>query len=407
MRSYVRFLLQKEPSSYLLVCLFSGLSSGFFYPLLGIFVIDGLGASSLQMGGFFCISICSGVVVSQWIAKMSDKGWDRRKIILCSQAAFILVMILFIFIRHYYVALLIMVGISSFTAAAMPQTYTMGREYADSHLGERATFFISLMRAMMSFSWVIGPPLAFIIYGKYDFNGAFIFAALTMLFSVVIVWTQFPSRVDNGTCQQENDPAFAITSWRKIAGVPLYLGALLMLFWANSMYVMSIPLFVTKDLGLSGAVAGQLLGLAAFVEIPIMVLAGLWASNVNPQRLMVLGAASACVFYFLLFNSELLWQMYLLQLLNGVAVGITASLGIVIIQNKMSYQMGTATTLFNNSIMIASLLSSVTIGIVAEFTDYRTIILFMIMAGTLGLILLLMSARKNKDIDISNLQTDV
>lgn len=394
MRNYIRLLTQKVPLSYLLVCLFSGLSSGFFYPLLGLYVIDGLQASPLQMGVFLALSILSGVLVSQRIAKVSDGGGDRRKIIIFSQGAFILVMILFTLIRNYYLALFVMITISSFTGIAMPQTYTLGREFADKQLGARATFFVSLMRAMMSLSWVIGPALSFIIYGKYGFNAAFIFAALTMLLSVFIVWSTFPSQ----NLKEKNalkPPSHARLPWRKIEGVPLYLFALLMLFWANSMYVTSMPLYVTKELLLSGEVAGQLMGLAAFIEIPIMVIAGIWATKISPKKLMVFGAGSACLFYIFLFFTEALWQMYVLQLLNGFAVGVTASLGIVIIQNIMPNQMGMATTLFNNTMMIATLMSSITVGVVAEFRDYHSVILAMVFGG-FGAFVLFFIARGEK-----------
>ncbi len=388
-----RDLFRKTPLSYLFVSLFTGLSSGFFYPLLGIFVVDGLHASPFEMGVFLALSILSAVFISHQIAQFSDKNGDRRKIILFSQAAFIVVMILFTVVRRYYLALFIMLSISSFTASAMPQTYTLAREFSDKNLGKNATLFVSLMRAMMSLSWVIGPPLAFILYGKYGFNGAFIFAASAMLFSSFIVWTMFPTRKVIQSDLNEHR-RFTGLSWRKREGISLYLCALLMLFWANSMYVMSMPLYVTKELNLSGEIAGQLMGLAAFIEIPIMVLAGIWALKVPPQKLMILGAASACLFYLCLFYAQSLWQIYSLQLLNGLAVGITASLGIVIIQNMMSQQMGLATTLFNNCLMIASLMSRISVGIIAEYKDYHTVILGMIGGGSCAFILLFVSGKK-------------
>ncbi|WP_028024764.1 sugar efflux transporter [Enterovibrio calviensis] len=394
MKNYVSFLTKKATVSYLLVSLFSGLSGGFFYPLLGIFVVDGLNASPLQMGVFLAVSIFSGVIVSQRIAKLSDLGWERRKIIMLSQSAFVVVMALFMFIRDFYLALAVMVFIASFTAAAMPQTFAVGREFADKNLGDKSTLFVSLMRAMLSLSWVIGPPLAFILYDAVGFNGAFMFAATTMVISVLIVWRMFPSNKVQDT--ETNSVTDVRQPWRKVPGAPLYLIAVFMLFFANNMYVMSIPLYVTKELSLAGSVAGQILGLAAFIEIPVMVLAGLWAAKVAPQRLMVLSAISASAFYGLLFNAEALWQIYALQVLNGFAIGISASLGMVVIQNKMPNQMGVATTLFNNAIMIASLASSVTVGIVAELHNYHSVFLVMLVAGTMALGLLLVSARETR-----------
>ncbi|MDD1783282.1 sugar efflux transporter [Enterovibrio sp. ZSDZ35] len=406
MKSYLHFLVRKEPLCYLLICLFAGLGGGFFMPLMSLFVIDGLGASPSQMGVYLALSVVSGVFVSQLLATLSDYGWERRRIIALSQAAFIVTMLLFVFIRNYYLALVVTIFVFSVSCAAMPQTFALGREFADQKLGENSTIFVSLMRAMMSLAWVIGPPIAFIVKDIIGFNGAFLFAALVMSVSVIVVLNTSPFTTQNAGEKAGERATVKKMPWRKIAGVPMYLGAVLMLFWANNMYVITIPLYVTKELSLSGSVAGQLLGLAAFLEIPIMVFAGLWAIKIAPQKLMVLSASIACVFYVLLFNAEQLWQMYALQILNGFSVGISASLGMVVIQNKMPNQMGTATTLFNNSMMVASLMSSLTVGMIAELYSYHYVMIAMMFAGVSALLLLTVSLSREKARESENFATE-
>ncbi|SKA48449.1 hypothetical protein [Enterovibrio nigricans] len=140
MKNYWNFLIQKEPLFYLLVCLFAGLGSGFFMPLLSLFVIDGLGASPSQMGVYLALSVVSGVFVSQLLATLSDYGWERRRIIALSQGAFIVTMLLFVFIRSYYLALLVTIFVFSISSAALSQTFALGREYADRGLKENLVF---------------------------------------------------------------------------------------------------------------------------------------------------------------------------------------------------------------------------------------------------------------------------
>ncbi|KXF81294.1 sugar efflux transporter [Enterovibrio coralii] len=403
MKSYLNFIVKKEPLFYLLICLFAGMGGGFFMPLLSLFVIDGLGASPSQMGVYLALSVISGVFVSQLFATLSDYGWERRRIIAMSQAAFIVTMLSFVFIRNYYLALVVTIFVFSISCAAMPQTFALGREYADRKMRENSTLFVSLMRAMMSLAWVIGPPLAFIVKDMIGFNGAFLFAALVMSVSALLVLATKRFSAEYTEDKEKQPVLVDKTPWRKIAGVPMYLGAVLMLFWANSMYVISIPLYVTKELELGGAVAGQLLGLAAFLEIPIMVLAGVCAVKVAPQKLMILSASVACVFYVLLFNADQLWQMYALQLLNGFAVGISASLGMVVIQNKMPKQIGVATTLFNNCISIASLMSSLAVGMIAQYYSYHSVMIAMMVAGVSALLLLMLSLSRDRSRECTQL----
>ncbi|SKA48451.1 MFS transporter [Enterovibrio nigricans] len=248
--------------------------------------------------------------------------------------------------------------------------------------------------------------MAFIVKDMVGFNGAFLFAAAVMSVSVILVLNISSSSEKNIEKKTETQELEVKKPWRKIAGVPLYLGSVLMLFWANSMYVISIPLYVTKELGLADPIAGQLLGLAALLEIPIMVLAGLWAAKIAPQKLMVLSATVACLFYVLLFNADELWQMYVLQLLNGFAVGISASLGMVVIQDKMPNQIGVATTLFNNSIMVASLMSGLAVGLIAEYINYHSVMIAMMFAGTVALMLLTLSLRRERSSETAHLAVE-
>ena len=59
------------------------------------------------------------------------------------------------------------------------------------------------------------------------------------------------------------------------------------LMWtANSMYLINMPLYVVHELRLPERLAGILMGAAAGLEIPIMLLAGLAAKHCGKRRLM-------------------------------------------------------------------------------------------------------------------------
>ncbi|WP_231897780.1 hypothetical protein [Vibrio tapetis] len=70
--------------------------------------------------------------------------------------------------------------------------------------------------------------------------------------------------------------------------------------------------------------------------------------------------------------SSQMWQFFALQIVNGIFIGIIATLGMVALQDRMKHQLGVASTLFSNLMQVSILLSSVSVGLVAQKYNYYT-----------------------------------
>lgn len=382
-------LTSRHPIIYLLACLFSGFSSAFIFPLLSLYLIDELKVSPISMGLFTAIMILSGVIVSQHFAKKSDAGSSRKKIILVGQLGFISSTIIIAISHNYYIALLSVIFLMSFNASSMPQIFAMGRNYADNYLGDKTVLFVSMMRAAIAVAWVAAPPLAFVINDMFGFTYTFLIAASCGLIVFNIVLWGLPN-IHIPVQQQTTHHS----KWRKTPGVLLFLLCIFFAFGANNMYILSISLYLTQELQYASKWAGYLMGIAAFIEIPIMLSAGYLTRRFSSHQLVFVACLSGALFHGGLLLATQTWQFMLLQIFNALFVGINASLGMVVIQDMMKKRMGLASTLFNNSQMLSVLLSSLMVGLIAQRFSYYAIFIVSTLCCVIAVIFLYLMERQ-------------
>ncbi|MGB5444132.1 MAG: sugar efflux transporter [Psychromonas sp.] len=361
-------LFSKQSMTYLLTCFFIGLSGAFIYPILSLYLIEEVHATPISMGVLITCMVLSGVLVSQYVARKSDKGLSRKYIVLAGQTGFMITTLFLAMSQNYYVILAAVIFFMSLSAVCLPQIFSMGRDFADKHLAENAKLFVTTMRAIMALSWVFGPPLAFLINDAFGFKQTFLAAGFFAAVVFVIVYFTMAN-----TQTEEQQVEGNKVNWLKISGVLFFLICIFFAFTANNMYLTSISLYLTQTLNFDSKWTGYLMGIAAFIEIPIMLSAGYLAPRFGSTRLIYFACISGLIFFAGLLFAEHLWQFMLLQVFNGLFIGINASLGMLVVQDMMKNQLGLASTLFNNSLMLSTLLSSLVVGGIAQYFSYYAV----------------------------------
>ncbi|MBA5761573.1 sugar efflux transporter [Vibrio sp. 404] len=356
---------KKEALIFLIMTFITGISGSFFYPLSSLFIIEALGASPMMLSAYMILSIVSSVSVSQLIAAKSDKGWNRKNILLLSTSCYLITMIAFSFIRDYYLAIGFSMIFGALSGAGIGQLFALGREYADEHI-EDSTTFLSVMRAGIAIAWVIGPPIAFTLKGAFGFSASFMAAGGATLIALLLGFLYLPNSVIKAKQQLEVKPEV-----KPVGGtVVLFCVALLFMFSANNLYVITMPLYLSQELQVGASWVGYMFGMAALCEIPFMIKAGRLAARFGTMKLLALSLVSGCLFFVAMLNLTEFWQLLLIQILNGVFIGITATLGMVAMQDMMRDRLGTASTLFSNLLQISMLIASLSVGLVGELYSY-------------------------------------
>lgn len=367
-------------AAFMLVAFMMGVAGALQAPTLSLFLSREVGAQPFWIGLFYTVNAIAGIGVSLWLAKRSDSQGDRRKLIIFCCLMAIGNALLFAFNRHYLTLITCGVLLASLANTAMPQLFALAREYADNSARE-VVMFSSVMRAQLSLAWVIGPPLAFMLALNYGFTVMFSIAAGIFTLSLVLIAFMLPS-VARVELPSEN--ALSMQGGWQDSNVRMLFVASTLMWTCNTMYIIDMPLWISSELGLPDKLAGFLMGTAAGLEIPAMILAGYYVKRYGKRRMMVIAVAAGVLFYtgLIFFNSRM--ALMTLQLFNAVFIGIVAGIGMLWFQDLMPGRAGAATTLFTNSISTGVILAGVIQGAIAQswghFTVYWVIAVISVVA---------------------------
>ncbi|HHL6068052.1 TPA: sugar efflux transporter SetA [Escherichia coli] len=349
-------------AAFMLVAFMMGVAGALQAPTLSLFLSREVGAQPFWIGLFYTVNAIAGIGVSLWLAKRSDSQGDRRKLIIFCCLMAIGNALLFAFNRHYLTLITCGVLLASLANTAMPQLFALAREYADNSARE-VVMFSSVMRAQLSLAWVIGPPLAFMLALNYGFTVMFSIAAGIFTLSLVLIAFMLPS-VARVELPSEN--ALSMQGGWQDSNVRMLFVASTLMWTCNTMYIIDMPLWISSELGLPDKLAGFLMGTAAGLEIPAMILAGYYVKRYGKRRMMLIAVAAGVLFYtgLIFFNSRM--ALMTLQLFNAVFIGIVAGIGMLWFQDLMPGRAGAATTLFTNSISTGVILAGVIQGAIAQ-----------------------------------------
>ncbi|HCS6446925.1 TPA: sugar efflux transporter SetB [Escherichia coli] len=358
-------------TAFLIVAFLTGIAGALQTPTLSIFLTDEVHARPAMVGFFFTGSAVIGILVSQFLAGRSDKRGDRKSLIVFCCLLGVLACTLFAWNRNYFVLLFVGVFLSSFGSTANPQMFALAREHADK-TGREAVMFSSFLRAQVSLAWVIGPPLAYALAMGFSFTVMYLSAAVAFIVCGVMVWLFLPSM------QKELPLATGtVEAPRRNRRDTLLLFVICTLMWgSNSLYIINMPLFIINELHLPEKLAGVMMGTAAGLEIPTMLIAGYFAKRLGKRFLMRVAAVGGVCFYagMLMAHSPVI--LLGLQLLNAIFSGILGGIGMLYFQDLMPGQAGSATTLYTNTSRVGWIIAGSVAGIVAEIWNYHAVFWF-------------------------------
>lgn len=359
--------------AFLVATFIIGVAGALQSPTLSRFLSFEVGADPRLVGAFYSINALASIIGSYLLAKYSDNKGDRRKIVIFCCLMGLSNSLTFAFSRNYYVLITLGVFFAALASAAMPQIFAMAREYAEKS-GRNAVAFNSLIRAQLSLAWVIGPPLSFALAIKYGFTIMYLCAMSMFIISMIVVAIYLPP-IEKKVISSftANELAVANQSIFTNRNVMCLLISTIFMWTANMMYIIDMPIYVETVLHLSDSLPGGLMGLAAGIEIPIMIIAGYLVPVLGKRNLFFIAIICGILFYIgmILFKDSTM--LYVLQLFNGLFIGIVANIGIIYFQDLLPTRMGVASTLFNNGIICSVILAGIIQGFVSQAYGHEVI----------------------------------
>lgn len=384
----------------MLLTYLAGTSIATFVPVMSLFLTNDVAASPIQVGVYFTISAIVGIIVSQVLAIFSDKNISRNNLVFLAGVSGLCAALVLIYLPYYYCILTFGVIFLSISSVCSPQIFASGREYGIAKYGN-SIMFTSYMRSFFALAWVIAPPIAYVIADLYGFKvlffaTAFIFTLLAIIGKIYMPDTKnllnskFKDNLpkseeslanedlkDNSNAQLEGDKNLDNAKSNKkfnIIGnkdVMLLFLAVTLLWTCNNLYLISMPIYITKELQIGSSLPGFMMATAAFLEIPIMLLGGMLCKKIGIKPLMIISALSGFLFYMCYLCLPLsYYAFFVIQVFNALFIGILACLGMVYFQELLPHIPGQATTLSNNSVNTGAIASGGLIALVVAEGSY-------------------------------------
>lgn len=341
-----------------------GLTSAFIVPFGSLWATQEIGMSSRTLGLFMTINSLSAIVLSTLIARWSDSGISRRKLLFIGSLAGALGNIGFASARDPVALTLIGSSLMAIASINFAQLFAYVRE----ELGRRedgardAPFMMGVLRAFYALAWTVGPVIGGRIVTRVGYLGIFLAAA--GLFAV------FASFVFVFVAERPPQPSLRTSeplSWG--LGQPSVLAhcvAFGLMFAAFTLNTLNLPLFLTQKLGATEQGVGNAFAISPLFEMLFMVWFGHIATRGHQKRVIVFGVAAATCYFLALRFVTAPWHVYPMQVLNAAAVAVTTSVVIPYFQDLLPRQAGVATSLYSNALKVGGLIGFTAFGLLAS-----------------------------------------
>ncbi|WP_205705806.1 MFS transporter [Kineococcus indalonis] len=348
-----------------------GLQIAFLNPALALLLVALYGASAGQVGVVLAVYNAGGLIASLLVPAHADRrGEYLRPLLGCSVLTIALsaALALATSLPLAVVALVVLGGPAG-----------VGTTLLFAHLKHSGagTADVVNTRAIVSFAWVAGPPLATAVLGALGERallGAIALVALLGAGTTAAMLRQRARGVQQATGAAGDAPTVAQPGSEQHAPMPrsriaLLLAVFVALQATNSAVVAVMGLFVTRSLGLDVAWAGIVLGVAAGIEIPALLMVGRLSTRVSESRLLFSGCVAGVVYYAAMSVATGPVVVLVLQVLNAWFFAVIAGVGLTLFQRVIA-RPGLASGLYANTRRVGAIASGGLVAVGATSWGY-------------------------------------
>lgn len=349
------------PSDRLLVpasALLWGIQFAFLNPAIGIILVSLYDATPGQVGVALAAYNVSGFVSTLVVPARADRSGDYlRPMLWCGVFTVLLVTALAL-------ATTLPMAVVALVALGGPAGVGLGLLFAHQRSTGATVREVMRVRAFFSFAWVAGPPLAAFLMGLLGNRSILWSIAAVALVSFGVTTAMIRERSRSAPTPPPSTPGGderMLDAVRR-PEVGLLLLAFVLLGAAGSAAVSALPLLVTERLGLSLVWGGVALGVAAALEIPVLVALGRMSGRFGPRRIIAAGCVAGIAYYLAMTVVAGPVALVGVQALNALFVAVTAGVGLTVVQDVVG-RPGLASGLFMNTTRVGAVLAGPVVAV--------------------------------------------
>lgn len=356
----------------------AGVVGALVLPTFSLFLAKEIGVRPLLVGLVFAGIALASIAYNHWLGHWSDKLVDRRPLVAFCCLLGALACVIFALSRNYWLVAFTAIFLLSLSMVSFSQIMAYSLDYAEAEIPpERIPLFNAIMRAQIAFAWVVGPPAGFLSATYFGFDVSYSIAAILYVLVAVACFKLLPR------LPKKNKPVNAAGEQLALPPLPpaikqslwLCVIAFSLMWGVNNAYLISLPIHLKDNLQIDAYWMGWVMGTTAAFEVPFMLLAGYYASRFRLMNLIRCAGIAALLLYVGVYFASELWHLFALQIFNAIFIGVLAGLGVSVIQDLMPGRSGGASALYTNTTHVGNLLSSLMVGLVADYYGYHQVFL--------------------------------
>jgi SET family sugar efflux transporter-like MFS transporter len=369
-----------------------GVAFSLTHPFMSLFAMNEVKMTSFQFGTYIVVSAVSGIFASMLIGRMSDSGVNRKGLILVAIAAATINFIVFSQVRNFAGLILSSVLLMSIGWSAFSQIFAFARaKFEQEHVGD-ITLATNALRMFFSLAWVVGPILGAMVAGKHEYATLFLVTAGMFIVAGFCVSLISLKKAEAPVPVEKTLLLFYVRQrhiWASTVGLAL-------MTLSSGLAMFTLPVYIVEDLRGSNTDVGILFGVAAALEMPLMLLMAFISKKVPKSRLMWIGALTSAAYFTWAANATHVWHMYPAQILTAVFVAIVMGIGISYFQDMLPGVPGVSTALYSNAFSVGQVLAGVVFAGLAPWVGYRGVLVSCVVFSSLAALLLFHYGHKNE-----------
>ncbi|MDN3721235.1 MFS transporter [Roseibium salinum] len=142
----------------------------------------------------------------------------------------------------------------------------------------------------------------------------------------------------------------------------------------NSLFVSSMPLYLVTEINLPEYTPGLSLSVKCFFEVVTIYSAARIALRTGVRTVLIAAACTAFTTMMLFTQVTSIAGVVAVAMLEGTYYGLFAGVAITYVQSFAPDKPGRATAVFMNSLFLGGMLGSISMGLIADSFDYRTVV---------------------------------
>ncbi|HEY5821158.1 MAG TPA: MFS transporter [Propionibacteriaceae bacterium] len=329
-----------------------GLQFAFFTPALALILTTLYGATTAEVGLALAAYNGSGFIASLIIPALADRRGSYLAPMLGCAIATVALAVALTATTSLPVAVVALVVFGGPGGVGISLLYAHLR-----HSGARPSDVVNI-RAVVSVSWIAGPPLATLIIGAFGHRGVLVALATVAVLNVVttagMIGVRRRSRDEAVNRAPPSDREEEVRLSR--SAVAIVVAAFVLLQAGNATVLSVLTLYVVDTLQLDVRWAGAALGLAAGLEVPALLIMGRLVARFSSLGLIITGALAGVCYYVGIALITGPVMLLVLQLLNAWSFAAITGAGLPLFQQIIP-RPGLSTGLFTNTRRIGALLS--------------------------------------------------